>query len=407
MQQHGGADGIVVGEARGPDVAVSRADGGNGDWQAVDVIGAVIVGLADVERDLHVRAEVVVHLAGGVGVVSAVDGVLQPVINVAGECGQRQVVLNFECDRIDAAVRNDVSDEGRGDGDAVYGLVGGRVIDGVLVIGIAESVRAVQLAPRERAAEITLAVRKAGHRDQRPGRGRLAVLAFLKVEEEEGLVVAVIEFGDLDRTAEGRTKVVLVVEGFDVDERFGGVERVIRQVFPEAAVELVGSGAGCYRDHAALDLAVFGGEVTGLERKLLHHFDRRRRPATGVRIGGILAIHQHAHGVTGFAVDPPAAAAGSRHARGQNDCVESAPRAAADSHRQIDDGFVDDVIALFGAFGFEEWRRCVDGNGLGDGSDLEGDIDAGDLGHVDLGAGSDVLAEAGGFDRHFIVPGGK
>ena len=39
--------------------------------------------------------------------------------------------------------------------------------------------------------------------------------------------------------------------------------------------------------------------------------------------------------------------------------VEGASRAAADSHRQIDDGFVDDVIALLGTFGLEEWARVA------------------------------------------------
>jgi hypothetical protein len=78
-------------------------------------------------------------------------------------------------------------------------------------------------------------------------------------------------------SAKGGAKLVLGVVGFLplYLEIGGGIEERVPQVFPHAAVELVGSRLQGDVDHRASRLSELGGERAGLDLEFLHAVEDR------------------------------------------------------------------------------------------------------------------------------------
>src|ERR1035438_10740316 len=85
-------------------------------------------------------------------------------------------------------------------------------------------------------------------------------------------------------------------------ERNPGVEVLIRQILIPTAVELVGSGACRWVEHAAQNLAKFGGETAALQRELLHRLHRWHCDVGSLLdegAGGVLALQDDLEGLVG------------------------------------------------------------------------------------------------------------
>ena len=112
------------------------------------------------------------------------------------------------------------------------------------------------------------------------GGGAIAVAEPFVREEEEGLVLAVVDFGNPDGSAGGGAEVVLLVDGLLLVERVGeeavGVEGVVAEEFVHIAVQFVGAALGCEAHHAAARVAVFGLESVGFDGEFGNRLDRGR-----------------------------------------------------------------------------------------------------------------------------------
>ena len=151
-----------------------------------------------------------------------------------------------------------------GDGDA-----GGRVVDRVLGAAVG----------RQQAGEV--AVVHGRGRDGVAGvvMPRAGIVNALIAEQEEGLVLAVVDFRDGHRTAERttpaveeevRTRCAGLVQEEVVGPEAGTLEGIVR-----AAVEGVGPALDADVGDAALGLAELGVEGVGLHLELLHDVGRR------------------------------------------------------------------------------------------------------------------------------------
>src|SRR5579871_3834642 len=115
--------------------------------------------------------------------------------------------------------------------------------------------------------------RRQGQEARSVGIGHVAEDLF--AEEEERLVLAVVEFRDIDRTTDRAAEIVLAAARIGL--RNGGgkirplrVQVFVRQVFVRAAMQLVGSRLGGEVVEPTAHLAELRGKGAGLQRELLY-----------------------------------------------------------------------------------------------------------------------------------------
>ena len=108
-----------------------------------------------------------------------------------------------------------------------------------------------------------------------------ALPELLEIEEEEGLVVAVVNFRNGDRSAY-RESIIVPSHGVadvlarfiralraGIGERQAGVQSFVHEVVVGAAVVLIGARFHGVVDGAAANLAILRGKITGLDTYLL------------------------------------------------------------------------------------------------------------------------------------------
>ena len=111
---------------------------------------------------------------------------------------------------------------------------------------------------------------------------------LLEIEEEEGLVVAVVDFRNRDRPAY-RESIIVAAHGVadvlarfiralraGIGERQAGVQGFVHEIVVGAAVQLIGARLHGVVDCAAANLAVLRGKITGLDIYLLDGIHARR-----------------------------------------------------------------------------------------------------------------------------------
>ena len=231
---------------------------------------------------------------------------------------------------------------------------------------------------------------------------RARIVDALVAEQEEGLVLAVVDFRDANRTADGtapaveqevRTRRAGLVQEEIVGPETGALEGVV-----DAAVEVVGAALDADVGDAALGLAELGVEGVGLDLELLHDVGGRHvgggdfegigggggrravnRDVVQVALG---AAHREVDDVGGFERTVQADAAVERHAGGQADQQER----IAVGERQIRDAFGIDHGAQGGGFGVEQRSLRAHRHRLLRGADFQRDADVQAVGHADFDA---------------------
>ena len=227
-------------------------------------------------------------------------------------------------------------------------------------------------------------------------------------DEEEGLVLAVVDFRDFDDATDE-------AGGFVVGERVGAGQLfevvAVDHALVDVAVfgddvEVVGAGLHDHGHEAAGGVAVFGGHTGGVN----FHFFK------GVLGGGDLFVGAADVADAGFltvdavdlipdgagalaedvvAVDRVGAGVVVHHADGTF---------LADGNG--DEGVAGEDEAGGGGFGIEEGDAAGDLHGFGDAADFHLNVDTGDFTGADDDAFADVLFESGGFDGN-PVGGGR
>ena len=166
----------------------------------------------------------------------------EPVDATAG-VGQGVDAKDVATDRIDRRGRHDVAGVGITSGGIGTG-------DGAGGAGIED--RQVRAAGGDQLAKVTVAHLRRG--DGVDGGNAAPGAEGGVVEEEEGSVFAVVEFGDEEGAADGDAVLVLAEDGFTLvrgSEDVTGVEHVIAVKFEDVAVEIVGAGLGGDGDDAS------------------------------------------------------------------------------------------------------------------------------------------------------------
>ena len=127
--------------------------------------------------------------------------------------------------------------------------------------------------------------------------------AFI-VAEEEGLVLAVVDLGDLYRATEGKAELILLerltLRAAGIGEEVVGVELFVAQKLPGAAVQSVGTRFRSGADNPAGGPAILGAETAGLHLEFLDGVNGGRVGDSGAPDGtagdaGVVihAIEQH------------------------------------------------------------------------------------------------------------------
>ena len=239
-----------------------------------------------------------------------------------------------------------------------------------------------------------------------------AVLGF-NGAEEEGLIFAVVDFGDVDGAA-GGTGELVVFEGGDGaiggGEREGrGGEGGVAVVPEERAAQTVGAGFGGDVDDAAAGGAVFGGKRRGLDGKLLDGFGRETGDGAAEADAGVVGAIGEDERAEGSAAADAQITAGARGGADQSGVLTAGVAAdVGQGEGEVEHAAVDQRGVLNfarGDGGTEGAAFGVDGSGFGLHGDFGGeragvefDIDGDDAGGIHFHVVDGALAEAGGFD---------
>ena len=239
--------------------------------------------------------------------------------------------------------------------------------------------------------------------------------------EKESPVLAVVEMWDHDGPSD--RKAVIVTAGHRPEqmvvstagEGLPGIQVLVAEILKARAVQLVGTGFGREVVQPTAYLAVFGGEVAGLQRHLFERLHRRlaaRRKALLLREGSVLTVDPRGERIVGQSIDADIGTGSVRsgHEGGERPGINQG-RGAAGAGRgdqgELFKSLDGDIGALFCVFRFQQ--RCVgrDADGLGGRADLQVHVDARNLRHLNRDAFLDVRAESGGGDAQIVFPGGK
>ena len=228
------------------------------------------------------------------------------------------------------------------------------------------------------------------------------------------------ELGNVDRSADGVTGIVIPEEGLGetahvVDEGVG-VEAVVAVVPVAAAVELVGAALGHEGDLAADAASVLrliaAGEDLEFGDGIRAHADVHAAIVAGVHVAdavdgelilrGAGAVHREGVGSGAGAADGIAGAGGEGHAGNQLRHVQGI--AAVDF--DVFNLFALNGGRAFHAFGLQKHGRGGNFDGVGDRADIEHEIADGQfVVGVERDAGTSQLLKSGGFDGDGVVAG--
>ena len=203
---------------------------------------------------------------------------LIPVVDHARPRRSRDVVLNFQGDRIQEVAWNHVVRKRIADDLPVDDPRRPRIVDRVLHDRPAERVGR-QHTPRQRLAEIAIPHPVGRHRLEQPA-ARLDLAELLEAVEEERAIAPLIHAGDGDRAAEAAAEVVAAVWRLHQLSRAvirkgdAGAEFFVHVVLEQAAAERVRARLGRQVEDAAGDLAVLRGEVARVNGHLFERLDR-------------------------------------------------------------------------------------------------------------------------------------
>ena len=232
-------------------------------------------------------------------------------------------------------------------------------------------------------------------------------MAILDVEEEEGLVAAVVYFRNPHGTADIAAEVVLPRSrpepaSVSVDlKRVPRVELLIGGIGVGRAVELVRARASRHVDQRSADLAVLGRVVARLNGGLLQRIHRGLLVEKALRIertAGVHSVHAYCRSGNRQAVklhigSPARAETGAR--REDGDAQRIANEASSRPlDRQVVDDFPLDGGALLRGFGLQERGHGRDLDGFGHGAHHELHVHAQRLRHVHPQPGLLIFAEA-------------
>ncbi len=299
--------------------------------------GRSLVAIA--EEELVAVAEVVVGAHEPPGRLNDAGEVLRPVDVQRGrnrQGGLREVGEHLLHDRVHAAGREQVAREHQAAIAAVLARVrsrGERIVDADQGAGTGQGLR-----------EIAAALQRGGHVGRR--RAHAVVVGLPPVEEEEGLIAAVINARQNHRARERETVVVaplpaarhlVAVVGPTVR-----IQLVVPQIVVGAAVKLVAARAAGGHDHAARRAPVFGREAVGDETHFLHRLLRGRIGVVEGRVvPRVLAVEQDGGGIGAAAADD---GPGARVAGGNDAGRKREQRIRAAAGGQLDElGGADDV----------------------------------------------------------------
>ena len=107
-------------------------------------------------------------------------------------------------------------------------------------------------------------------RDAKERVGRLAEQKLLKCAVEERLVLAVIDFGNVNGSAQGKAKLVLLERSYIRLESVARIEGVVAKVFPHCTVRRVGAGLGNDVNNAAGGTAELRLVIVGIDLEFLN-----------------------------------------------------------------------------------------------------------------------------------------
>lgn len=166
-----------------------------------------------------------------------------------------------------------------------------------------------------------------------------------------------------------------------------GVEGVVAQVFIERAMEGVGAGAGTDIQHAATEASPLGGEVVALHLELLGGLNGGNSGDLVEEAGGggyaidldLVALGAATvdgevgvpGGVDGDVAELASGGAGTENAGSE---LDEAKGAASVKRNVLDLGVVDE-LAERGGLGIQQRGLRRDFHALGDGTDLEGEVE--------------------------------
>ena len=359
---------VVVQQERGRFAADGQETGGAGALDGGAV--CVVVHAANAEF----AGELVVDLEpGGTFVGARTAEGSDGVIDQTGEFGRGQERQHLGRDGTEA-VR----------GDAVVGewSPGGGVVDEL----------------RAEFAEIAFG-HVGGGEGIEPAERAATAIELVEGEEPESLILAVIDFRDDERAAEGAAPFVLFGWSADGGEEAASVELFVAEKFKGGAVELVGAGLHGEAGDAAHGVGVFGGVVVGDEFEFADGVDG------GVDLGvvGEISAAEGDTVIVDLILEAAAAGdglcpgAGGGDAGGEADEAGGVADAAAEGEGHVEELLGFDDHADVGRFGLDEGDTALDGDAFSDGADGKADVDGGGLVGLNLDAALDAGAEPVGF----------
>ena len=313
------------------------------------------------------------------GIDVAVDG--------AGDVGRGDSADGETGERVEAGLGNAIAGEGgagRGEGIVDEGTVGG---------------------------EVALTLKRCGYGDGGESRGGLAQGEALIATKHEELVA--------DEGASGGAAELVALElgqvrGSEVEG--AGIEDAIADELPGVAMPLGAARLGDDVDLGAGGMTVLGVLLSGLDLELRERIEDGRVAEgheVGVEVGD--AIEQEAivvgaiagGGEAAILIEADFVLLDGTAADGDVGGEQGEVNELAAVEREGANFFFADDGALGGGFGVEGGKDFRDFDALGDGADLEGDIETGGRGDVDGHAQVGEGAEAGGRGFHVVAAWGE
>ena len=229
---------------------------------------------------------------------------------------------------------------------------------------------------------------------------------FFVGEIEEGLILAVVDFRNVNRTSDASAAVELAVASLGQAEKVRGkrlgVEKLIASLEQSAAVHPVRAGLHHEIEHAAGGLAVLGAHAAGFHLELLQRFRRGTLFANVTRpvSGGGCAIDQNR---LREVRRPDQIVAG--HSRHQLRRKARGVAAAREAQRQIHHLIILEGLADRGGILLKHLRLGRHRDRLGGRPDLERGVDAPGLRNAEFDIGLYELLQAIRLEDHFVFAG--